>query len=354
MTVVLFAVLIGLGGAFVVRQQMNRPAPASPQIPEPAKIAPMVHVPIAAINLAHGHTVSLTDVGVISLTQEAYAKSEFASQSFMTAPWQIIGRTIMNPVKKGAAFTPDMLYPVGSGPGIADRLKPGYRAVTVSIENVGAVTGFARPGAVVDVLFRSKADRDRPEVTLTLLERIEVLALNTASVLNATVKLTDEGSVTLAVTPPQAKVLKVVAGRGDLSLALRNPDDDTDFAPINLGQVGDPLVMADRRIEARNVSDAKDVRDTRETRDGVIRSSAEKVTLDDLLGIPKKPPKKTMEVYYGPIKQVYQFGGEPEEDPLRMIQHGNIRTPIAHEAPRRDLPVGNAQLDRHFGPQLSP
>lgn len=123
---------------------------------------------------------------------------------------------------------------------IVERLPVGMRAVTVPVDPSGLVDGFAVPGTMVDVLFRlSTLDGrdDFAETTFTILENVQVMAVaqSTEPVLAALQDGDDRkmARVTLAVTPEQATKLKVVEGRGDLSLALRSVDESSDAVAIS-------------------------------------------------------------------------------------------------------------------------
>ena len=243
MTAAIFAVLIGLAGAYSVRQYL-RQAPAVETVEEESDARPdMIHVPTTARELIAGKSLSINDIVVHSMTREEFGKSKYAGILFMPATEQIVGRTLRNPLTKNAVFQPTDFYADGEGPGVAELLKPGMRAVTVAIENVGAVEGFARPGSQVDVIYRADEHEETPEVTMTLLENVEVLAVGTKAVPGQTVNLgadadNENNSVTLAVTPHQAKALKVVEGHGELTLVLRRPDE---------GGWCCPRIAADRR-----------------------------------------------------------------------------------------------------------
>jgi Flp pilus assembly protein CpaB len=251
---------------------------------------------------------------------------------------QILGRTLKMGLRKGEAFFPEFLYAEGYGPGISDRLQAGYRAVTVPIQNVGAVQGFARPGTWVDVIFRSEEAQKRPEMTLTLLERVEVLAIEASLLPNRQVNLDSSGTVTLAVTPHQAKMLKVVEGRGELSLALRHADDTLDMAPYDIGQL-DPMGTFSLASNVKMVSHANDSVADRVDRtgasergslDGVIGDSSERVTLDDLLGLSRNTDVRKMVIYRGADKSVVEFEEPLDAPPPMLTPTGRIRTPIAH------------------------
>ena len=343
MTVVIFAILFGLGGAFLVRQQMNQPQlpPMSDINLQPKEIK--VIVPVAGVDLEKGRTLTLHDVVVHSFTQDQFTKSKFAGQSFMRSTDQIFGRILNRDVEKGSVFMPENFYPEGFGPGVADRLQPGFRAVTVPILNVGAVQGFAAPGSMVDVLFRSHPEGQRPEVTMTLLEEVEVLALNTNVLSGQRVDVESDGTVTLSVTPAQAKVLKVVEGRGEITLTLRNPNDEFgnfEFSPVDL----DNQVRRNKKELLHSVSFKSSTSsstssasssgaDVLGSMEMVLEDARERVTMDDLLGIPADPPKKQIAVYKAGAREVLEFEVPVVEAPQMLRQGGRVRTPIAGRQP---------------------
>ncbi len=229
------AILFGLLGAYVVRLQLQ-PAPVAEAASENPRA---LVVPLASTNLKAGRKISLGDVSIYRLTPEQIKRAGI-DLNFMANPSQIIGRILSEDLPKGTTFQTSALYPEGVIPNPADRLLPGFRAVTVMVEGPAAVAGFTTPGAWVDVLFRANEDeqQDLPELTVTLVESVEVLALDEQTFTGAKVeKNTDSGTkkmaVTLAVRPEQAAALRVVDGRGSLSLVLRNPNDDTPTA-LNL------------------------------------------------------------------------------------------------------------------------
>lgn len=340
LTVFVFALLIGLGGAYIVRQQMNKPQVARPT-PEAAAAPGNITIPVASVSLTPGREVTMNEIAVISLTPEAYAKSVYAKIPYMRDSRQFMGRVLKTEIKQGDAFLTTSFYPDGSGPGIAELLKPGYRGVSIPIEDVAAVYGFARPGSFVDVLFRSEETEDRTEVTMTLLERVQILAVKHNTLSDQSVELSSDGTVTLAVTPSQAKVLKVVEGRGMLSLTLRNPDDESDIMPVDLNS---PDAV---RATAGLLKGTTPVRhgDTATGRSPSwwlgqerVLAGTDQVSLDDLLGRQPKPKPVQMEVWRGASRHVIEFGGtERVEDP-QMISRPLYDTPMVGNPPSRRLP----------------
>lgn len=301
LAVTVFAIMLGLAGAFVVRQQLQKPDVAA-LIPEVAPKVQKILVPIAASEIPAGHQMAQNDIIVRALLPDEFAKSEYRNKAYMPNTTQIIGRTLRQGIKVGEVFSPDMFYSDGHGPGIADLLKPGYRAVTVPVENIGAVMGFARPGSFVDVLFRSESTQKRPEITLTLLEMIEVLAIDKTIEPGRIVNVGQEnsrGTVTLAVTPPQAKALKVIEGRGQLSLSLRNPDDPANIVPVS--------------------------------------KTSQRLVLNDILGLPDDDEPQHMEVYKAGQRSLVVFEKKTRLDVRDEVLPGFISTPVASSPDEPDI-----------------
>ena len=244
-----FAILFGLLGAYVVRKELLKPA-AKPTAGKEAK-PQTFPVPRASSDLESGRKVTLGDISMMRLTA-AQMKAEHISGNYMSSPKQIIGRVLKHGLKEDSTFdTPDF-YPEGTGPNVTPKVKPGFRAVSVSVENDGAVAGFAVPGVIVDVLFRANAGspkNEAPETTIALIEAAEVLAVNQDTIAGVRPDRPDTNmagkkvSVTLAVTPRQAADLRVVDGRGTLTLALRNSEDlelgDEPLAPRTMDELLD-------------------------------------------------------------------------------------------------------------------
>ena len=245
MTVAIFAVLFGLVGAYALRAALVGDAPPPPAAPRTTA------VPLAAHDLPAGRRIVVGDMVLVPMTQADMQARKLPLDKTMLSTDQIIGRVLQEAVKPGEAFLTSNLYPEGTGPKLSDKLKPGMRAVTVPIDNLAAVGGSTVEGSFVDVLFRAKtraADpmTGRPEIpatTVTLLENVEVLAVDRIEVNrqgnngNLDIRNTPQiqtsrsgsnysgnpvVSVTIAVSPDQANVVKAVMGQGDMSLALRS------------------------------------------------------------------------------------------------------------------------------------
>lgn len=238
------AILFGLLGAYIVRQKLDRPEPSAVVVESVEESR--VSVPMASTELRAGRKIALSDIGIYRLTKEQMVERGI-TRSFMNNTQQIIGRILKDDVVQGSPFETSLFYPEGTGPNISELLETGQRALTIPVHLDAAVAGFATPGTWVDVLFRSESDPDKehPETTVTLLEKVKVLALDHESFegtqRNSSAPANKFQHVTLAVTPEEMTSLGVVSGRGILSLALRN-SEDTAVSEIRTSKTLDELL----------------------------------------------------------------------------------------------------------------
>ena len=99
----------------------------------------------------------------------------------------------------------------------------GKRAITVKVNEIVGVAGFALPGNFVDVMVNAQ-DNARNPISKIVLERILVLAV-AQEVSQDQTKPKVVSAVTLEVLPEQAEALDLARSIGTLSLVLRNQID---------------------------------------------------------------------------------------------------------------------------------
>ena len=71
---------------------------------------------------------------------------------------EVEGRVAMSDLIKGEPVLLAKLAPEGSSPGLASRIDPGMRAMTIRVNEVISVAGFLLPMSRVDVLATSDVD----------------------------------------------------------------------------------------------------------------------------------------------------------------------------------------------------
>ncbi|KFI05112.1 Flp pilus assembly protein CpaB [Massilia sp. BSC265] len=146
-------------------------------------------------------------------------------------PQKLGGRVLKTSILLGEPLSEAKLAPVGTLGGLSALITEGKRAITVRVNDVIGVAGFALPGNYVDIIVSTETDpqpqgemsRQR-SISKIVLERILVLAV-AQEVNRDETKPKVVNAVTLEVTPEQAEKLDLARSVGTLSLALRNQVD---------------------------------------------------------------------------------------------------------------------------------
>lgn len=137
-------------------------------------------------------------------------------------------RVARTTITRGEPVLESKLAPIGTQGGLSAVVQDGKRAITVRVNDVVGVAGFALPGNYVDIMVNtqeqgSNRDTDR-SISKIVLERILVLAVAQEAGRDET-KPKVVNAVTLEVTPEQAEKLDLARSVGTLSLVLRNQVD---------------------------------------------------------------------------------------------------------------------------------
>jgi pilus assembly protein CpaB len=147
---------------------------------------------------------------------------------------QLESRVARTGMQRGEPILESKLAPAGTKGGLSAVVAEGKRAITVRVNDVVGVAGFALPGNFVDILVNTQEEGARSgnrdqNISKIVLERILVLAVAQESGRDET-KPKVVNAVTLEVSPEQAEKLDLARSVGTLSLVLRN---QVDPQPVN-------------------------------------------------------------------------------------------------------------------------
>ncbi|WP_423760641.1 Flp pilus assembly protein CpaB [Burkholderia sp. NLJ2] len=178
-------------------------------------------VAVAAIDLNLGEPLGANQIHMVSWPSGSVPTGAFTDTKALE------GRVVRTSLARGEPVIESKLAPLGTKGGLSAVIADGSRAITVRVNDVVGVAGFALPGTYVDVIVNTQEQQgktDGQSISKIVLEHILVLAVaqqvsrdDTApKVVNA---------VTLEVTPDQAERLDLARSVGTLSLVLRNQVD---------------------------------------------------------------------------------------------------------------------------------
>jgi len=192
-------------------------------VPTRTVTTPTSAVVVSAADLQLGAELRRDDLRVIQWPSEAVPAGAF------TTPEELIGRGLIQSVATNEAFLPSKLAPVGAGAGLPPIIDPGFRAMSVRVNDVVGVAGYVLPGTRVDVVATVNPTQQPTDVTSrVILTNVLVLAAGTKIERDAENDSPISVSVvTMLVDPEQAERLTLASTEGKIQLALRNPLDLT-------------------------------------------------------------------------------------------------------------------------------
>jgi pilus assembly protein CpaB len=164
------------------------------------------------------------------LTQEMLKSLDWPADNLprgaLTDASKLVGRVLKTSVLRDEPLSEAKLAPAGTLGGLSALISEGKRAITVRVNDVVGVAGFALPGNFVDIIVNTHSTGGGSEnaISKIVLERILVLAV-AQEVGRDETKPRVVNAVTLEVTPAQAENLDLARSVGTLSLVLRNQVD---------------------------------------------------------------------------------------------------------------------------------
>ncbi len=207
------ALILGLAAAFMAARLMMQQSNVST-----AKLA------VATVDMNVGQRISKDQVRLIE-----WPTGNLPTGAFPTIE-ELDGRVTKIAIQRDEPMLEARLAPVGSKGGLSAVISEGQRAITVRVNDVIGVAGYALPGNFVDVIVNTKEEanqrtgQEERVVSKIVLEKILVLAVGQEAGRDDT-KPKVVNAVTLEVSPMDAEKIDLARSVGTLSLVLRNQID---------------------------------------------------------------------------------------------------------------------------------
>lgn len=203
------AILFGTLATFIVTKYMTGPVKASgPQ------------VIMAANTIEAGTALVATQFKLVTWPVPVAPEGAHSNET------KLLGRVARQPILAGELILESKLASLESKGGLASIITLGKRAISVRVNDVVGVAGFALPGNYVDVLVSTKDDLGQP-FSKVVLSHVRVLAVAQDTTADPT-KPKVVNAVTLELIPEEAEKLDLARSIGSLSLALRNEIDNSE------------------------------------------------------------------------------------------------------------------------------
>lgn len=205
-----------------------------------------VQVAVAAKQLDLGTALIPEFVRMVDWPKESVPDGSF------TEAGKLAGRVIKMNVQAGEPILEAKLAPVGAAAGLSSLIPEGSRAMTVSVNEIIGVAGFALPGNYVDILVSTQDEKSRDQakqISKIVLERIKVLAVAQEASTDQT-KPKVVSAVTLEVKPEEAEKIDLARSVGTLTLVLRN---QVDLSPAATTGARKPELLSDASAPAESM-----------------------------------------------------------------------------------------------------
>jgi pilus assembly protein CpaB len=174
---------------------------------------------VARDPLGVGTVITAPQVQLVPWPESAPVQGGFATIE------EVVGRGLIAAVVPNEPITESKLAPREAGGGLPPLITPGMRAMSVKVNDVIAVAGFAAQGNRVDVLVTMRAGQ--ASMSRGVVSNVQILSAGT----QIDQQKAREGQavpaavVTLLVTPQDAEKIALAQNDGQIMLALRNPLD---------------------------------------------------------------------------------------------------------------------------------
>ena len=229
------AVLLALGAVVVAAQWVSSQGAGNTD-----KVA------VAFVDISLGSRISSEMVQMVDWPKNAMPPGAFNDIK------QLDTRVARTSMQRGEPIMEGKLAPPGTKGGLSAVVADGKRAMTVRVNDVVGVAGFALPGNFVDILVntqdegvKSSNNKDQT-ISKIVLERILVLAIAQESSRDET-KPKVVNAVTLELSPDQAERLDLARSVGTLSLVLRNQIDPS---PVNTAGATKTMLLDAKVVNA--------------------------------------------------------------------------------------------------------
>ena len=229
-----------------------------------AEIVKTVDVIVAKRALRYGEILKTEDVRMVKWPEQALPEGIFktAESLFPDPKNPDMRRIVLRAMEPNEAIMAVKVTEPGEDAGLTSRLKKGMRAFTIKVDVATGVSGFLRPGDVVDVYWTGEvgfgAMNDRREVTKLIQPNIQLIAVDQTANGDKT-EAAIARTVTVTANSQQVAALAQAQSTGRLSLALVGAEDDTVAQAVEVDMRSLLGVKQPEKVEEQQVAQKEEV-----------------------------------------------------------------------------------------------
>jgi len=225
-----------------------------------AQAVPTVEVIAVNRTIGYGEPLTKDDVVFVRYAEQYLPEGTYMTVEDLFPRGPEITRTVLRQMEANEPVLATKVTEPGEVAGIMNRLEPGMRAFTISVDATSGVSGFLRPGDHVDVYWSGRlslGQHSGQEITRLIETGLELIAIDQDSELstqNAQIART----VTVQVSPQQVANLAQAQSTGSLSLSLVGHADETIAMAIEVDQrsllgIAEEAREVEREVEQEEV-----------------------------------------------------------------------------------------------------
>ncbi len=193
----------------------------------------LVEVVVPKKNLMRGQIIT-GDV----LSLRSFPKKYMDSNAVTEAGYQIaVGQKLNFDIDGGKPLLWAHLEG-GVNPTFSGKIQDGFRALTIRVDEINSISGFLQPKDNVDLLITYDGKEvGGKKVTMPFMQNLHILATGVKTQVDKTGKSANKrySTVTVQVTPEDAKKIILAQDVGKITAALRHPDDNAPMAKTAIG-----------------------------------------------------------------------------------------------------------------------
>lgn len=178
---------------------------------------PTTPIVIASAQRGFGQQITAGDMQVVDFPTHLAPANGFATLEEIF-PEGIEARLVLTPIEVNEPVLKGRITGFGDLGPISTRLRPGYRAYTLRIDDVAGVSGFVRPGDQVDVFWTRRVGGEM--VTELMLQGVSIIGIDQKADTDTRVARVGR-TATVEVTPLDAQKLALAQDVGRLTFNLR-------------------------------------------------------------------------------------------------------------------------------------
>lgn len=240
--VLLVGVALAGGAVMMARNYINAyQAELARERQARAQIVPTTDVFVANKALRYGVRLTKADVRIVKWPENAIPEGAFTDAAVLFPEDQSDNRFVLRAMEKDEAIMAIKVTKPGEEAGLTSRLQRGMRAFAIRVDVASGVSGFLRPGDLIDVYWTGGGIGDAvegtasKEITRLIQTNIQLIAVDQIAGGDVT-GTTIARTVTVAATPEQIASLAQAQNTGRLSLALVGAEDDTIASAVEVNQ----------------------------------------------------------------------------------------------------------------------